>query len=238
MSPHYWSVVSKVGMPLCSQVILFHCQTLLLWTQHLWDVGVAFWRLLLAPTQFLMTTLMMKLMLSSHFHSDWCQSAHSQAVTRGIVLGAEAILQSALEHPFWAQRHVVGWPGLWGQWQGGRWGCDEKEYAEVALLHLLLHPEGLRRCKWPPCLCSCSWHTRSAQGQAARSWHPILGGLLGRRERRDPTHTLMMVLWPPAPKNIAFKWQNGMDVTDPWWTSLVQDRSSSFRRTIFNLRKT
>lgn len=41
------------------------------------------------------------------------------------------------------------------------------------------------------------------------------GGVLGKREKRGPTHTLLMVLRPAAPKNIAFNWQDGKDVTAP-----------------------
>lgn len=33
------------------------------------------------------------------------------------------------------------------------------------------------------------------------------GGVLGKWERRGPTHTRLTVLWPPAPKNIVLNWQ-------------------------------
>lgn len=39
---------------------------------------------------------------------------------------------------------------------------------------------------------------------------------MGKRERNGPTHTLLMTLRPPAPKNIAFNRQVGK-------TSLVHD---------------
>lgn len=63
----------------------------------------------------------------------------------------------------------------------------------------------------------------------------MLGGVLGKRERRGPTHTLLTVLRPPAPKNIAFNWQGGNDFTGPLRTSWSQDRSSSSSWTIFSL---
>lgn len=43
----------------------------------------------------------------------------------------------------------------------------------------------------------------------------MLGGVLGKRDRRGPTHTRLTVLRPPAPKNIAFNWQVGRDFTGP-----------------------
>lgn len=53
------------------------------------------------------------------------------------------------------------------------------------------------------------------------------GGVLGKTERKGPTHNLLTVLRPPAPKNIAFNWQGGKDLTGPVRTSLSQDWSSS-----------
>lgn len=38
---------------------------------------------------------------------------------------------------------------------------------------------------------------------------------MGKRERNGPTHTLLMALRPPAPKNIAFNGQGGKDFTGP-----------------------
>lgn len=225
-----------VGKLLGSKVSLFHLQTLLLWTLRPSTVVVATWQLLPAPTWHQMTKLMMKLTWSRHLHCDCCQFAHFQAETPGTVHDVEATLQSVLEHPSLARTCVFGWPGLSGQGLGGHLGCDEMECAGVTLL-LLLHPEGPRRCKWPLCLCSCSWLPRRAQGWGAGGWHPMSGGVLGKRERRGPTHTLLTVLWPPAPKNIAFNWQGGKDFTGPWKTSLGQDRSSSSSWIIFSLRK-
>lgn len=40
-------------------------------------------------------------------------------------------------------------------------------------------------------------------------------GVLGKRERRGPTHTMLMVLRPPAPKHIAFNWEGGKVFTGP-----------------------
>lgn len=50
------------------------------------------------------------------------------------------------------------------------------------------------------------------------------GGVLGKRKRRGPTHTLLTARRRPAPKNIAFKRQGGKDFTGPLRTSLSQDR--------------
>lgn len=62
------------------------------------------------------------------------------------------------------------------------------------------------------------------------------GGALGKRERRGPTHTLLTVLRPPAPKNIAFNWQGENNFTGPWRTSWSQGRlSSSSSWAIFSL---
>lgn len=48
------------------------------------------------------------------------------------------------------------------------------------------------------------------------------GGVLGKRERRGPTHTLLMLRWPPAPKNIALKRRGRKGFTGPVRTSLCQ----------------
>lgn len=162
---------------------------------------------------------MMKQKRSSRLHSDCRQFARFQSATPGTGHDAEAILQSALEHPFWAQRCAVGWPNLWGRGPGVHWGCDETECGTTLLL--LPHPKGPRRYKLPPCLCSCSLHSWRAQGE-----DPMSGGVVGKREWRGPTHTLIMLSRPPAPKNIAFNQQGGKDFTGPWWTSLDQDGSS------------
>lgn len=53
------------------------------------------------------------------------------------------------------------------------------------------------------------------------------GGVLGKREKKGPTHTRLMVLRPPAPKNIAFNWQGERDFTGPLRTGLTQDQPSS-----------
>ena len=177
----------------------------------------------------------MKVRWRSRLHSD-CQFAHSQLATLGTVHDAEATRRSALERPSWARTCVAGWQGLRGL--GGHWGCDEMECGGAIPLLLLLHPEGPRRCKWPLCLCSCSWLPRRAQGCGAGAWHPMSGGVLGRRERRGPTQTLLTVLRPPAPKNIAFNLQGVKGFTGPWWTRISEDQFSySSSLNIFTLRK-
>lgn len=55
----------------------------------------------------------------------------------------------------------------------------------------------------------------------------MVGGVQGKRERGGPTHTRLMVLRPPAPKNIAFNRHGGNHFTSPWRTSLSQEHSSS-----------
>lgn len=51
----------------------------------------------------------------------------------------------------------------------------------------------------------------------------MTGGVLGKRERRGPTHTLLMLRRPPAPKNIALNRQGRRGFTGPVWTSWCQN---------------